>query len=368
MKRYGSDAARRAVLRSAVQVGSMPAAAVAGAAAALGAAAAHAEQSTALPSGSSAPSFHGQGQWQGQQQGQMQSQGQTQTQGQGQGQGQGQEAQQLPGLVILVGCACSREDVPSAIGRWFSHMLQLGAPGRDELPGLLQGALGAAAQDMSQEVVRSTALMMAGLLPQDVRGGAADAAAAAAAERTSLQQALADAEAWERQQQQQQQSGLDVSGTLYGGSGEGTGTGGAAAGPLPESDLHHAYAAGAGEAHELRLDGSQQQDVASDSGSVAQDAVVVADASCRLQVGQEHLQAALGRVKARTATEVRGRLFKQPCRAVCCSACSNQSPGRAQIHNTFLLHAMFKDCTWGAPACSDDPHWLQWSHLNLHTL
>ena len=46
----------------------------------------------------------------------------------GQGRGpEGDGAGSSEGLVVLVGCAVSREDVPAAIGRCFTHTLQVGS-------------------------------------------------------------------------------------------------------------------------------------------------------------------------------------------------------------------------------------------------
>ena len=56
------------------------------------------------------------------------------------------------GLVVLVGCAASREEVPSAIGRCFTHGIQVDAPGRTELVTLLKGALGEAAHSLGEVI------------------------------------------------------------------------------------------------------------------------------------------------------------------------------------------------------------------------
>jgi hypothetical protein len=55
-----------------------------------------------------------------------------------------QQQQQEPGLVVLVACTRSADDVPVELARCFTHELQMGAPAREDYAELLSGMLASA--------------------------------------------------------------------------------------------------------------------------------------------------------------------------------------------------------------------------------
>lgn len=93
-------------------------------------------------------------------------------------------------MVVVVGAAASRDDVSVALGRCFSHELEVEPPSRQELPRLLGAMLAPAAEAAwpgvtaaaGEDATARAAAQMVGLLPRDVAGVAADALAAAAAD------------------------------------------------------------------------------------------------------------------------------------------------------------------------------------------
>lgn len=271
--------------------------------------------------------------------------------------------QAQPGPVFVVGCASSREALPPALGRVFTHVLTVGAPSRDEYLPMLRGAMcvgssravdggaaeGAARNDAgrghaqhgagstaggatdgasgkrgaysSRRGISSThddatsgstfdgglelqsgltegclsdaarltegclldaARAMAGLLPRDVRGVAADAAAAAAAEAVQLGSAMGDAR------------------RAFSGQGWSSVNGASAGSPVSV----RTQSVEAGGAVRSSVSGN-------DPGSAAPAALGPGEPGVDPHKQQpplpsvEHLQAALARVKSRTATEVR---------------------------------------------------------------
>ncbi|KAI8467615.1 MAG: hypothetical protein J3K34DRAFT_523599 [Monoraphidium minutum] len=116
-----------------------------------------------------------------------------------------------PGLVVVVGCAASADDVPPDLGRVFTHEIEAGAVARDGYAPLLRGMLaplrrgggggegGAAAAaegagvaaaaegagggggGVGEAAIAAAAAQMVGLLPRDMLGVVADALADAAA-------------------------------------------------------------------------------------------------------------------------------------------------------------------------------------------
>ncbi|GAX82166.1 hypothetical protein CEUSTIGMA_g9594.t1 [Chlamydomonas eustigma] len=159
----------------------------------------------------------------------------------------------LPGLVIFVGCCVNREDVPAQLGRCFTHNLQVDAPSREELQGLLQGALGRPGSEIPHEEVDQVSRQMAGLLPLDVRGVAADAASAASTEHFLLETTVEASAHWVE--------GLNDVGTTE---------------HTPSSTR-----------------GSKSVEPNSELSTIE-----------GVPLGLKHLEMALGRVKSRTATEV----------------------------------------------------------------
>ena len=125
-----------------------------------------------------------------------------------------------------------------------------------------------------QGALRSTAQQMAGLLPQDLRGVAADALSAAAGEGVTLEGMEAEAAAWELMQGSFGGVGMEPE-PQYGAEDDVTR---GAAGPVSE--------------HPAGISGSV---------SVSKQ---VALPSASPHLSSRHLAAALSHVKARTATEV----------------------------------------------------------------
>ncbi|KAG1653555.1 hypothetical protein FOA52_004062, partial [Chlamydomonas sp. UWO 241] len=97
--------------------------------------------------------------------------GPRETGGAGSGANRGSAATDAPGLVFIVGCATSREAVPPVLGRAFTHILTVDAPGRNEHRALLEGALGLeAVSSLHDDDLEAAVRAMADLLPRDVRG------------------------------------------------------------------------------------------------------------------------------------------------------------------------------------------------------
>jgi SpoVK/Ycf46/Vps4 family AAA+-type ATPase len=177
---------------------------------------------------------------------------------QGDADGDGAPPPPTPGLVFVVGSCARRGDLPPALGRCFTHELEAGVPDRDSLAGLLGGMMtlaaddgeaeGAAAAAAAAAAIEDAGRRMVGLVVRDVAGVAADALGAA------------DAEA------------VDVGAYV---------------------DLAAASAAAEG-------GGGGTLVAAAPSAATATTAAAAAAAA----VAPKHLEAALARVKARTAAEI----------------------------------------------------------------